>query len=79
MLALSTHKGLYAYTRLAFRVSDAPASWQNAIEQVLMGLDRVQVYYDDILLAGRTEEEHVETLDLVTSKLEEYRLRLKYL
>ena len=41
-----------------------------------MGLDRVQVYYDDILIAGRTEEEHVETLDLVTSKLEEYGLRL---
>ena len=76
LLALATHKGLYAYTRLAFGVSVAPALWQNAMEQVLMGLDRVQVYYDDILIGGRSEEEHVRILDQVMTRLEEYGLRL---
>ncbi|KAF6033960.1 hypothetical protein EB796_007734 [Bugula neritina] len=76
LLALATHKGLYAYTRLAFGISVAPALWQNAMEQVLMGIERVQVYYDDILIAGRTEKEHVKLLDQVMTRLEEYGLRL---
>ena len=77
LLALATHKGLYAYKRLAFGISIAPALWQNAMEQVLLGLDRVQVYYDDILVAGRTEEEHLHILDQVMTRLEEFGLRLK--
>ena len=48
MLAVATHKGLYAYFRLAFGVNAALALWQNVMEQVLMGLDRVQVSCDDI-------------------------------
>ncbi|KAF6040154.1 hypothetical protein EB796_001547 [Bugula neritina] len=76
LLALTTHKGLYAYTRLAFGISVAPALWQNAMEQVLMSIERVQVYYDDILIAGGTEEQHVKLLDQVMTRLEEYGLRL---
>jgi len=76
LLALATNKGLYAYTRLAFGISVAPALWQNAMEQVPMGIERVQVYYDDILIAGRTEKEHVKLLDQVMTRLEEYGLRL---
>jgi len=76
LLALATHKGLYAYTRLAFEISVAPALWQNAMERVLMGIERVQVYYDDILIAGRTEKEHVKLLDQVMTRLENYGLRL---
>jgi len=70
LLALATHKGLYFYTRLAFGISVAPALWQNAMKQVLMRIERVQVYYDDNLIAGRTEKEHVKLLDQVMTRLE---------
>ncbi|KAF6038052.1 hypothetical protein EB796_003640 [Bugula neritina] len=46
------------------------------MEQIPMGIERVQVYYDDILIAGRTEKEHVKLLDQVMTRLEEYGLRL---
>jgi len=41
-----------------------------------MGIERLQVYYDDILIAGRTEKEHVKLLDQVMTRLEEYGLQL---
>ena len=55
LLALATHKGLYAFTRLAFGASVAPALWQNKMKHVLINLDAVQAYYDDIF-GGRTKE-----------------------
>jgi len=35
------------------------------------------VYLDDILITGRTDAEHIETLDKVLSRLEDAGLRLK--
>lgn len=76
LLTISTHKGLYAYNRLAFGISTAPAIWQNAIEQVLNGLDGVQVYYDDILVTGETPEIHLNHLTKTLERLKKFGLKL---
>ncbi|PIK55509.1 hypothetical protein BSL78_07590 [Apostichopus japonicus] len=76
-LTLSTHKGLFQQNRLVFGITTAPAIWQSAIEQVLQGLPGVQVYLDDILVTGRTKEEHLSNLDQVLTRLKDRGLKLK--
>ena len=76
-LVVSTHKGLFQQNRLVFGITSAPAIWQNTIEQVLQGLPGVQVYLDDILVTGRTPEEHLANLDQVLTRLEDRNLTLK--
>ena len=61
-LAISTHKGLYRYTRLPFGFHGAPAIFQSAIDAVLQGLPGVVAYIDDILITGSNEREHFDRL-----------------
>ncbi|XP_072178233.1 uncharacterized protein [Diadema setosum] len=76
-LVLSTHKGLFKQNRLVFGITTAPAIWQNAIDKVLQGLPGVQVYLDDILVTGSSQEEHMRNLDAVLTRLEQRGLKLK--
>ena len=57
-LTINTHKGLFVYNRLPFGVSSAPAIFQRTMETLLRGLPGVAVYLDDILVTGKTTEEH---------------------
>ena len=47
------------------------------MEGVLRGIPYVSVYIDDILITGKTDEEHLKTLDTVLTKLEDEGMRLK--
>ena len=76
-VTVSTHKGLYRYTRLPFGVASAPAMFQQIMERVLQGIPNVVVYLDDILVTGKDEPEHLLLLGQVLSRLEEHGLRLK--
>ncbi|KAL7859591.1 hypothetical protein SRHO_G00147380 [Serrasalmus rhombeus] len=51
---------------------------EQEMEGLLAGIDHVAVYLDDILLTGVTQAQHLRTLDLVLSRLEEAGLRLKW-
>ena len=76
-VVVNTHKGLFRYNRLPFGVSSAPAIFQRVMESLLQGLSGVVVYLDDILVTGRTEEEHLSRLEEVLTRLEQAGLRLK--
>ena len=71
---INTHKGLYQYTRLPFGVASL---FQRSMEEILQGISGVVVYLDDILIMGRNEQEHLETLGMVLKRLEEHGLRVK--
>ena len=47
------------------------------MENILQGLPMVVVYIDDILISGHTDEEHLENLEKVLQRLQQYGLRLK--
>ncbi|KAK3107500.1 hypothetical protein FSP39_015888 [Pinctada imbricata] len=76
LLVINTHKGLFKYKRLPYGIASAPALWQGAIDQVLQNIPFTQVILDDIIISGRTEEEHLHNLKLVLDRLQEYGLRV---
>ena len=53
-----THKGLYRYKRLMFGISSAPELYQHTIQQALAGCEGAYNIHDDIIIHGRTVEEH---------------------
>ena len=77
LTTINTHKGLYKYTRLPFGVASAPAIFQRTMETLLKDLPMTCVYIDDILVAGKTSQEHLNNLTTVLNRLQEAGLRLK--
>ena len=64
-LTINTHKGLFQYNRLVFGISSCPAIWQRAIDQVLQGIPGIQCILDNMIVSGKTDEEHLENLESV--------------
>jgi len=69
LLTINTHLGLFCYTRLPFGISTAPSLWQKVMSQIFQGLQGVIVFIDDILVTGRTREEHTRNLCNVLDRL----------
>ena len=74
---INAHKGLYQFNHLPYGVSSTPGIFQQVMESVLQGIPGVMVYLDDILVAGKNEEEHLNRLDVVLQRLQNAGLRLK--
>ena len=77
LTTISTSKGLFAYTRLPFGISSAPALFQRIMEQLLQGIQKTAVYLDDILVGGGSKQEHKELVTRVLQKLSDAGLRLE--
>ena len=72
----STHTGLWRYKRLNFGISSAAEVFQNAIREVLSGLQGAVNISDDILVYGVTQEEHDTNLRATFQRLRENGLTL---
>ena len=68
--------GRYCFHRLPFGITSAPEHFQRRMSDILTGLEGVVGMMDDVLVHGRTTEEHDERLDKVLQKLEEAGLTL---
>ena len=75
LLTINTHKGLYQYNRLQFGVASVPAVWQRAMEQVLQGIPFTSCILDDMIISGKTDDEHLANLGAVLERLERFGLR----
>ena len=76
LVIINTHKGLFVYNRLPYLVSSTPGIFQRTVETLLQGIPNVLMYLDDILVLGKTTEEHCHMLSEVLSRLEQAGLRL---
>ena len=76
LLVINTHKGLFKYNRLVFGVASSPAIWQRAIDQVLQNIPFTQCILDDIILSGKTDAEHLQSLEFVLKRLSDYGLKV---
>lgn len=77
--AFTTMGEHYHYTRMPFGLRNAPATFQRLMNRVLEGLTekRCAVYLDDIIVVGRSWEEHIGNLTLVLARLQEAQLKLQ--
>ena len=69
----------YRFTRMLFRLCNVPMMFQHLMQNTLEELDLMycMIYLDDIIVFGRTEEEHLEHLCIMFERFREFKLKLK--
>ncbi|UYV74060.1 K02A2.6-like [Cordylochernes scorpioides] len=76
--AFSTDSGLYQFTVMPFSLCNAPATFERLIELVLKGFTwkTCLVYLGDVMVMGRTFEEHLRNLQEVFDRFKANNLAL---
>ena len=71
--------GFYEFTRMPFGLCNVPATFQRLMQNMLgeLNLTYCIIYLDDVIVYGRTEEEHLERLRIVLERFREFNLKLK--
>ena len=77
--AFMSHAGSYEFLVMLFGLKNTPATFQRLMANVLAGLSQevCMDYIDDILIVGRSVEEHLKNLELVLQRLRKAGLKLK--
>ena len=77
--AFVTKQGLYEFTTMQFGLTNAPATFQWVMEIAGRGLQwsRCLIYLDDVLIFGRTTDEHATRLKLMLERIHKAGLKLK--
>ena len=71
--------GFYEFTRMPFRLCNAPMTFQRLMQNTLGELNLMYyiIYLDNMIVFGRSEEEHLECLHIVFQHFREFNLKLK--
>ena len=71
--------GFYEFTRMPFGMCNAPAIFQRLMQNTLgeLNLTYCIIYLNDVIVFGRTEDEHLEHLQVVFEHFGEFNLKLK--
>ncbi|HBK82804.1 MAG TPA: hypothetical protein DDZ41_04280, partial [Flavobacterium sp.] len=75
--AITVPFGMFEFNCMPYGLRNAAQTFQRFMDQVLRGLDFCFVYIDDVLLASRTEEEHMQHLQLFFERLTKYGINIK--
>jgi hypothetical protein len=67
--AIITPFGLWEFLRMTFGLRNAGNTFQRYMDRVLSGLDFIFVYLDDVIIASRSEEEHIQHLRILFQRL----------
>lgn len=70
--------GFYEYNRMPFGLTNSPATYQRLMENILayLNLKVCCVFIDDVIIFGRTFEEHLHNIQLVFNKIKEATLKI---
>ena len=77
--AFSTYAGHYEFKKMPFGLVNAPSTFQRLMEVTLAGLkqDCCLTYLDDVIVIGKSMEEHNQNLVKVFDRLRVAGLKLK--
>jgi len=70
-LTANTHKGLYQFNRLCYGIALAPSKFQAVMKNILIVLENIQVYLDDIIISGKSVDDCKNKVWLALSRLQE--------
>ena len=77
-MAFVTPFGKWEFNMIPFGLAQALAYFQVLISEVLKGLSHFAIaYLDDIIIFSKTEEEHLQHLEIIFQRLCEVELKLK--
>ena len=76
LTTINTQKGLFKYNRLCFSIAVATVIFLRVMDQLLKGLPMVCGYLDDILVSGKTKEDHDDNVRAVLKRLDETGIRV---
>ena len=71
-----TPYGRYCFNRLPFGITSAPEFFQKQMSKILTGLDGVVCMIDDVLIHGKTAQEHDQRLVAVLDRLRKAKVTL---
>ena len=79
LTAFSSGSSLYQFRKMPFGLANGVATYQRLMSLVLAGTswDICVAYIDDLIILGRTFEEHLENLEKVLSRLQGHLLKIK--
>lgn len=69
LTAFITHEGLFRFKRVCFGLASVPAAFQQMMSEMLHDCEGVLVYLDDVVVFGRTKEEHTHRLREVLRRI----------
>lgn len=77
--AFSTDQGHWHFLRMPFGLRNAPACFARVMNNVLKGLINkiCLVYLDDVIILGKTFEEHLQNLKTVFERLHNHRFKVQ--
>ena len=78
MTTFITPMGRYYSKRVPFGITSASEIFQKKMTEMLRDLQGVEVIIDDILIHGKTREEHDKNLEDVLRRISESELKLNY-
>ena len=76
LTTIVTPFGLYQFTRLPFGIKSSPAIFQEVMLRVTANLKGILVYLDDILVMGKTQDEHDTHLKSLLETLKNHNIRI---
>lgn len=74
LCTFSSPMGTFCYNRLPFGISSAPEEFQKQNSEIFSGENSI-VFIDDLLVFGKTKQEHDESLEIVLDKAEKNNVR----
>ncbi|UYV73821.1 hypothetical protein LAZ67_11001026 [Cordylochernes scorpioides] len=72
--AITTPFGLFEFTRMNFGLKNASQTFQRFMDEVTKGLDFVFVYIDDVLIASKNENDHIQHLHTIFKRFSDHGL-----
>lgn len=74
--AFITKSGAYRFTRLMMGIKSAPEEFAKAMDLILAGLQGIHIYMDDILVTGKTSDEHDRNLKELLERLKQNNVKI---
>lgn len=76
--AFTTRHGQFEFIRMPFGLCGATATWQRLMHEILKGnnWEKCLIYVDDVIVFGKTVDQHLENLSIILKKLKEAGIKL---